>query len=280
MLTVIEHGLVEVQGVDRRGRHKRGDRRGVVWIRVTVANPLQVFVREWRDARSPVLFLHGDRHVGEVFVLVDEFATVSLVVVAPFGQPTEDARGLLRVGNTRPRRTAEDGDYVFTTGNLPIEADFSGQRYLLDARNLRVNSWTIPFDARVPVEDDVANPASAAVLHIRRYEILGASEDENVALCCILVAWQLFVGSSLDRRKGEVPTQAERAVPGTGAVVEVDRAVEATARLGKRHGYRQLARPVRGIYGKFLVNRPQCAPAFGQGELRCREGGPGLTPNL
>ena len=266
VLAVVEHDL---EHGGHRGLRIRGEQRLRVHLGVAPADALGVTVGERREAVVAVgLAPARERHVLQILGDIGHLQDVAAVVLDPVEQPREHARGILRVGDPRLGGAAVEGLHVGAGGDDPVRLPRLRVGPALDTREGPFGARAIPGDPVIAAREGVVRPrARGGGLCARGDELLGAGQDEDVALLGVPVFREALVRGSGHRPERQAPAEPEQAIAGAAVVLEGEAGREAARlRQAEGHGVRARARRRVGLEG--LAERRQRAAALGERQGR------------
>ncbi len=258
---------------------RRGGEVGKVGRAVAVENPLQVRVGRAGQVGAIPLVCLREIHAVRIFALVAVDDDVARVVVAFADQPSENACGIVWIGDAGvpipavPRRDVVPGDRAPESIESIVRIDpaLDARKEALDPRPIAVNG--VPPAVHRPearqAGHDLLHP-SGPVVDEGRHQILGARQHERVGFAGVVVPRHSLVRLARDRRQREPPAEAERAIAAAGVVGEAKLRSEAGTPRARGDRDAQRGGPSGRVGGELLANPANRATALRQGERGSR----------
>ena len=262
VLAVVEDDLEEPRERLEIGRRRIGRRERRA---AAVVDALDVEVGEaLRIGEARLLLGVAVEDGRRVLRLVFEPGDVAAVVDHGLQEPAKHAARLLRVGEARRGRLAEEARDVVPRDRAPVDLARGEIGALLDAREGALDARAVALDVVAAVVERVARAARDE----RGDEHLRAREDEFVGLLRVAVLGEPLVGAPRDRGEVHAPPDAERALPLARVVGERELRPAAAARGGERQGHRERAGPCHGVGAERLADAADGAAAFRRRDRR------------
>ena len=241
---------------------------GQEWCAVSVDDALGVGGR-LAAARRPVRFPQRPPvHAGAVFHPVAIHCRVALVVVGLAEEPLVDPGRILRIEHPAFRAAAIPGGDVVAADRAPEHLRrIVRRRPALDAGEQPLDAGAIAADAVV------------AAIHLNRlfgrertagrkhgHQILGAGQQEGVALGGIEILGQAPVGLAANAWNPQRPAQPERPIARAGVVAQAQLRPEAPPAGADRQRHRHRAGACHRVGGELFAHAPNRPAPLGKAD--------------